>query len=140
MAKYLILMLEYDEDDQYITVQYFRNNHPEIDIKIVPTSEDAIAYLNDCKNGKSKFPSILLLNYNSTSMNAVELTSLIKRDKSLSYIPVVILSGTIVPGIVKECYAQGASTFIQKPAMDGETNKKISSFIQYWFQTAELAQ
>ena len=136
--KHLILMLEYDEDDQYITLQYFKEHSDRIDLRIVGSSEEIIAYLLECKKGKEKYPSLLLLNYNSTPMNAVELISKVKSDSALKHIPAIVLSGTIIPGIVKECYAHGASSFIQKPSLSEETNRKISTFIEYWFRSVEL--
>jgi CheY-like chemotaxis protein len=139
MSKYLILMLEYDEDDQYITLQYFQNYNSNIDLKIVSSSEEVLSFLANCKSGKEKWPSLLLLNYNSTPLNAVELLGQIKNDKMLRHIPAVVLSGTVIPGIVKDCYANGASSFIQKPAAVEETDKKIGNFIEYWFRTVELS-
>lgn len=136
--KHLILMLEYDEDDKYITLQYFQEHSGRVDLRIVSSSEEVIAYLHECKNGNEKYPSLLLLNYNSTPMNAVELISEVKNDAALRHIPAVVLSGTIIPGIVKECYVHGASSFIQKPSLSDETAKKIGTFVEYWFSTVEL--
>ena len=45
--KHLILMLEYDEDDKYITLQYFQDHMSRIEVKIVASSEDVIAYLDE---------------------------------------------------------------------------------------------
>ena len=136
--KHLILMLEYDEDDQYITHQYFKEHSDSIEISIVSTSEEVISYLLECKQGNKRYPSLLLLNYNSTPMNATELISKVKSDPALRHIPAVVLSGTVVSGIVKECYAHGASSFIQKPTLSEDTNRKIGTFIKYWFQSVEL--
>lgn len=136
--KHQILMLEYDEDDQYITLQYFNEHSDSIDLNIVNTSEEVLSFLLDCKLGNKRYPSLLLLNYNSTPMNATELISKVKADPALRHIPAVVLSGTVIPAIVKECYAHGASSFIRKPTLSEETNLKIITFIQYWFQSVEL--
>jgi hypothetical protein len=50
----------------------------------------------------------------------------------------VILGSLSHPGMTKEFYAAGASSFIQKPSTDRETQTKIASFVQYWFDTVEL--
>ena len=137
--KYLILMLEYDEDDQYITLQHFKEHQRTIDLRIVSSSEEVISYLMDCKAGRERYPSLLLLNYNSTPLNAGELISQVKGDAAFRHIPAVVLSGTLNPGIVRDCYSKGASSFIQKPALMEETSKKINNFIDYWFHTVELS-
>jgi response regulator RpfG family c-di-GMP phosphodiesterase len=137
--KHLILMLEYDEDDQYITLQHFKEHQRTIDLRIVGSSEEVISYLQDCKAGRERFPSLLLMNYNSTPLNAAELISKVKADAALRHIPAVVLSGIVNEEIVRGCYAKGASSFIQKPALMEETSKKINNFIDYWFHTVELS-
>jgi CheY-like chemotaxis protein len=136
--KRLVLMLEYDEDDQFITRQYFRNYSDEIDLTIVNSSEEVLSYLKEAKLLRKKMPSLLLLNYNSTPLNAAELLEEVKSDKQLRHIPAVVLSGTIIPGVVADCYSHGASSFIQKPALVEDIDQTIGSFIQYWFRTVEL--
>ena len=138
MSKHLILMLEYDEDDQYITRQHFEKYKGRIDIEIVNSSEEVMAYLSACNTGRKTTPSLFLFNYNATPLNAVELLQEVKKEKEFKHIPVVVLSGTIIPGIVKECYQSGASSFIQKPALLEDTDQKIQTFINYWFKTVEL--
>jgi two-component system, response regulator len=131
-------MLEYDEDDQYITRQHFQKYETGVELVIVNSSADVVSYLEECRKGQKKMPSLLLLNYNSTPLNAAELVGHIKNDRLTRHIPAVVLSGTLIPGIVKECYENGASSFIQKPAMMDETDQKIARFIDYWIRTVEL--
>jgi response regulator RpfG family c-di-GMP phosphodiesterase len=131
-------MLENDEDDQYITTQYFRDDHPDIEVKIVSTSDEVISYLEQARRGIARSPSLFLFNYHSTPLNAAELLQQIKKDKAFSHIPAVVLSGIHIATVVKDCYSAGASSFILKPVMMADTNKKISTFIEYWFRTVEL--
>jgi CheY-like chemotaxis protein len=138
MNRHSILMLEYDEDDRYITHQYFQKINAPVTLQIVNSSEEILGYLKECKLKKKELPSLLLLNYNSTPLNAPELLRELKNDKEWQHIPVVVLSGILTPSIVKDCYSMGASSFIQKPTLMEETNKKIGSFIDYWFRTVEL--
>jgi response regulator RpfG family c-di-GMP phosphodiesterase len=133
-----ILMLEYDEDDQYITRQFFRENYPSIQVEIVNTSEEFFQSLTRKKENVKDLPSLMLLNYNSTPKSAPELLAEIKRDPVLRHIPAIVLSGTITPGIVEECYGCGANSFIQKPALMKDTDEKIRTFIHYWFSTVQL--
>jgi CheY-like chemotaxis protein len=135
-----ILMLEYDEDDQYITRQFFQDNYPLIKVDIVSTSEEFLQHLSGRKSVPSSLPSVILLNYHSTPKTAPELLRELKNEPELRQIPVIVLSGTSPAEIVDECYAAGANSFIQKPSLMNDTNEKIRSFIQYWFSTVELAQ
>jgi CheY-like chemotaxis protein len=133
-----ILMLEYDEDDQYLTREFLDDNFPHIDFDIVATSEEFSQRLRHCKETK-RWPSVILLNYHSTPKSAPELLRDLKGDAFLRQIPVIVLSGTSPQEIVDECYKAGANSFIQKPALMDDTSKKIRSFIDYWFATVQLA-
>jgi CheY-like chemotaxis protein len=138
MNKHLILMLEYDEDDQYITREHFKDFQDWITVEMVTSSEELLDNLKDRKMSAKVLPSLLLLNYNSTPKSAPELLNELKSDIAFRHIPVVVLSGTVTSPIVKQCYSMGANSFIQKPALVDDTSRVIRSFIEYWFRTVEL--
>ncbi|MBT1702397.1 response regulator [Chryseosolibacter indicus] len=132
-----ILMLEHDEDDRYITKAVFNENSYQVSLNFVTSSDEAFLYLQQCKES-NKYPSLILLNYNAGPSNAVEILSKLKASAHYNHIPVIVLSGVVNDKIVQECYEAGASSFIQKPDTSLDTDKKISSFFHYWFETVEL--
>lgn len=132
-----ILMLEHDEDDRYITETVFKENKYEVNLEFVTNSDEVFSYLQKCKR-TDKYPSLILLNYNASPFNAVEILSQLKSDCDYSRIPVIVLCGIVSNEILEECYAAGASSFIQKPDSSISTDSKISNFFHYWFETVEL--
>ncbi len=133
-----VLMLEHDDDDRYITQQMFDEHGAHVKIQFVYKSNEVVEYLHRCKESYRQFPSLILLNYYSLPFTSIEVLRSIKSNQDFRRIPVIILSGTVSAEIVNECYAEGASSFIQKPASDLDTNRKIISFIDYWFHTIIL--
>jgi CheY-like chemotaxis protein len=133
-----ILMLEHDEDDRYITQAVFDENQYHVNLHFVASRDDFWSYLKSVPTPTTSVPSLILLNYHTGAGTAVELLTELKRDNRLQHIPVVVLSGSVKPDIVKECYQAGASSFIQKPSSSQSTSEKISNFIRYWFETVEL--
>ncbi|HYG01827.1 MAG TPA: hypothetical protein VD927_05235 [Chryseosolibacter sp.] len=133
-----ILMLEHDDDDRYIAQAVFDEHHYPIKLEFVSSSVDFFAYLRSCEKNRSKLPSLILLNYYAVPDNAIDTLRKLKRDITFGYIPTVVLSGTVDDSIVRECYAEGASSVIQKPDSAGDTNEKIACFVKYWFSTVEL--
>lgn len=133
-----ILMLEHDDDDRYITQAVFDEHNYQIKLEFVTNGDDLFAYLKTHENNRSKLPALILLNYYALPDNAVEILRRLKRDAKFGYIPTVVLSGTVNEKVLRECYAEGASSFIQKPDNETETNEKIESFVRYWFDTVEL--
>ena len=133
-------MLENDEDDQYIARQYLENEFPFLEVTMVTNSEDFITMLQRDIATKAPPPALLLLNYNSTPLNASELLRRIRSDASLRHIPSVVLSGVNNPTIIRDCYASGANSFIIKPATVDAICQTITAFVTYWFRTVQLAE
>jgi CheY-like chemotaxis protein len=131
-------MLEHDEDDRYITQAVFDENQYHVNLHFVTTLDDFWKYLRSVSEQRAAVPKLILLNYHSGAVSAVETLKQLKANHAYQHIPVVVLSGSIKPEIVKECYQAGASSFIQKPSSSKTTVDKISNFIRYWFQTVEL--
>jgi CheY-like chemotaxis protein len=129
-----ILMLEDDEDDRYLSQAIFDENHSNVVLEIVSKRADLDAYLRKSASGSVQIPALVLLDYH---MDAVDILKSLKSDARFKHIPVVVLSGAVHPDVIKECYALGASSFIQKPS--DKVEEKISKFIRYWFEVAELA-
>ncbi|HEX8039306.1 MAG TPA: hypothetical protein VF490_09140 [Chryseosolibacter sp.] len=133
-----ILMLEHDDDDRHITKSVFAENGYPVKIDFVSNSDDLFAFLLSCEKTSFPFPRLILLNYYSLPLNAVEILRVLKQNPLYAHIPVVVLSGTMQPGILHECYTAGASSCIKKPALTGETDRKISAFMRYWFEAVDL--
>lgn len=129
-----ILMLEDDEDDRYLSQAIFDENHSNVVLEIVSKRADLDAYLRKAISGSVAIPALILLDYH---MDAVDILKSLKSDSRLKHVPVVVLSGAVHPDVIKESYALGASSFIQKPS--DKVEEKISNFIKYWFEVAELA-
>ena len=130
-------MVENDEDDRYITREYF--NDASIQVKILRGSDELLLELSTCVHSDRGFPALILMNLYSSPISTRDTLAKLKQNTLYNHIPVVILSETADEVRIKEAYSWGASSFIQKPALVDETNKKISNFIAYWFDTVELA-
>lgn len=133
-----ILMLEHDDDDRYITQTTFTENHYPLKLHFVNNSDDLFAFLLSCERTYTAYPALILLNHYAVPANVAEIIRELKSHSKYAHIPVVVLSGTVNSEMVRQCYAAGANSFIRKPASGSEINKRISSFIQYWFETVEL--
>ncbi|MCW3101853.1 MAG: rcp1 2 [Bacteroidetes bacterium] len=134
-----ILMLEPDDADRFITKVFFEEHQFEADLHFTASSSEFFSFLENSKAAGAGTPDLILLNMHAVPLNAAAILKSLKADADLCHIPVVILSGTKDPKMIRECYTLGASSFIQKPDTEAETNKKILSFIKYWFETVDLA-
>jgi len=128
-----VLMLEGDGDDRYITQQTLTDLNMHVPIKFLANSTEFFNFLSS-----SIKPALILIDYNSSPDNGIEVLKKLKLNTTYNDIPVVILSDSDLPKYKNECYRNGASSFIKKPNTADATNKKIASFFNYWLNVVEV--
>ena len=132
-----ILMLEHDQDDRFISKEFFIELGNAVTIDFVANSTELLSHL--LVNAKSNLPSLILLSQHASPISALTLIKEIKTHAEYQYIPIVVVGDGSGKDFTREFYEAGACSFIQKPATYADTKMKIESFIQYWFQTVELS-
>jgi CheY-like chemotaxis protein len=129
----LILMLEDDPDDRFITESTLSELGHAVSIQFVKSSTELFNFL-----GTNAKPQLIILDYNSAPMNAVDVLRQLKKDEKLRSIPAVVLGDGDKEKYVSECYDAGASSYISKPTTAEGTKSKIESFFNYWLKTVEV--
>jgi len=129
----LILMLEDDSDDRYVTESAITDLGLDVEIKFFLNSNQ---FLNALSTEDKA--SLLLIDYNSVPENGLEVLKKIKNLSVMNSVPVVILSDSNTEKYRNECYAYGVSSFIRKPRTVEDTAKKIETFFKYWLNVAEV--
>ena len=124
-------MLEDDSDDRYLTREVLDDLDFDLTIDFFSNSNDLFAGLQNTK------PDLILVDYNSTPQNGIEVLRKLKASDNLRSVPVVVLSDSSLPKYKTECYTEGASGFVIKPSSMEETKKKINLFFTYWTEVAE---
>lgn len=126
-------MLEDDGDDRYLAESTLNETGIDISIKFFSTGTELLQALDS-----SKLPAFILLDYNSHPENGLQVLQRIKAQPSLAHIPIIILSDSAEESLVKECYQQGASSFVRKPTTLNITKHKIKTFFTYWMEVVEV--
>lgn len=135
LNKGYILMLEGDEQDRELSRSYF--NTLEVSFEHLKFSNEVIPFLKE-KNTRGELPALLLLTLNSLPDNGLQVLKEIKNVIAFKHIPVIVLGEHTQDELIKECYANGASTFINKPLSNALTDLSIKTFVQYWFEVAQI--
>jgi two-component system, response regulator len=135
--QFIILMLDDDYDDRHITQSVFAEKGYDLKLQFLDESDKVITFLEDAAIDGT-LPNLILLDLNMPRKNGFEVLKEIKSHFQFRQIPIVIVSGTAYHEEVKECYLLGANSFVQKPLSDKLTQKKIDTFVDYWFTVCEL--
>jgi len=137
-----ILLVEDNIDDYEAAVRSFKEAHLDNPVYWCKSGKDAMDYLKHegkyTGDSASSKPALILLDLNMPGIDGRKALTLIKQDKSLKKIPVVILTTSADERDIEQCYELGASTYIQKPVNFDGLVDAISRIKDYWFDMALL--
>lgn len=111
-----ILLVEDNEGDIILTIEAFRESR--ITNQIVPIKDGAAAvqYLRKQPPFEhAHTPDLILLDINLPKMDGKEVLGIVKSDRVLKTIPVVMLTTSSSPVDIAECTARKVDLYITKP-------------------------
>jgi CheY-like chemotaxis protein len=134
----LILHVENDADDVFLTQRAFKKAGHLSPIASVENGEQAVAYLS----GDGKFanrddyphPAVILLDWNMPLMSGADFLRWLRAQKTLRRVPVVVLTSSNNDADMREAYELGANGFIVKPRSNDSFQEMALVFTTYWLQ------
>jgi two-component system, response regulator len=136
-----ILMADDDPDDRMLMKQALAENDLPNVIEFVENGLELMNYLK--KKGrfqaeKTIRPGIILLDLNMPKMDGREALRLIKSDRELRRIPVIILTTSKAEEDIFQTYDLGVNSFICKPVRFHELVEVTREIGNYWLGTVAL--
>ena len=113
-----ILLIEDNSSDVALTMRAFKQARFSNPIKASRDAEDALDYLRGngrYKRSRRRLPQLILLDLRLPKMSGIEFLEIIKADKNLSEIPVIILTASKTDRLMTQCRELGAAHYIVKP-------------------------
>jgi signal transduction histidine kinase/ligand-binding sensor domain-containing protein/DNA-binding response OmpR family regulator len=118
-------------------------------LKILLTDSFRIHEAESAENGlamvKENLPDLIICDVMMQGMDGIEFCGLIKKDKSTSHIPVILLTGTGSGDIKMRGFAQGADDYITKPFENDMLITRVNGILkrqqdlqQYFFNRITL--
>ncbi|GEM_PF-208041 len=108
-----IVLVEDNIMDAAFTKRVLKHNKLNKDLIVATNGEEAMKALKGLVRGN--LPLLILLDINLPDISGIDLLTLIKSDKDLSNIPVVILTGSNEDLDIQKSYDLGASSYLVKP-------------------------
>ncbi len=130
-----ILYIEHNAADVDLTSRYLTRYAPYIQLKNVPTGEEALNLLPDKGSVPEKWEfQVILLDYRLPGMSALEFIKEIRQERKLD-LPILIVTGQGNEEVVVQALKLGASEYLVKRE---NYLKRLPSLITSAFQFCEL--
>lgn len=134
MKKLKILLIEDDKIERmkFSKVSSKLGKHTIIEAENGEKALDILAQI--------ELPNLIVLDLNMPKINGIEFLRILKSNKSLQYIPIVVMSTSNNHIDVKKCYEIGVSGYIIKPLHYEDYQKKISHLLSYWIDNELISE
>jgi len=138
-----ILICDDDEDDRLLTQRALDGAHISNNVQFVADGEQLLDYLYQRgeyagETGKAPRPGLILLDLNMPNMDGREALKVIKGDKTLHDIPIVVLSTSRLDQDIVRSYELGVNSFITKPVTFAGFVEAMNVLGRYWLEIVEL--
>ena len=124
-----ILLVEDDEVDQMTVKRALNDIRVTNQLDIAGNGEEALTFLKDENNQK---PGLILLDLNMPKMNGIEFLRVIKDDKDLKRIPVVVLTTSEEEQDKVNSFDLGVAGYMVKPVDYSQFVEVVRTIDLYW--------
>jgi CheY-like chemotaxis protein len=124
-----VLLVEDDKVDALIVKRAFQDLNIHNAIIYADNGEEALNYLINDKNDK---PCLILLDINMPKMNGIEFLKELRKDESITNIPVVVMTTSRNEGDRKEMFELSVSGYMIKSFNYNDFLKTIDIIKSYW--------
>jgi len=138
-----ILLVEDNAADVAIARRALRaSGITDVALVVVRDGQEALDYLlrqgPHAQSADWRAPDLILLDLNLPRLTGHEVLRRVRATPELQAVPVVVLSTSNRPEEVRELYAAGANTYIEKPRDFGRFVGVLQAVRTYWLDTALL--
>jgi CheY-like chemotaxis protein len=134
-----ILLVEDNPGDVRLIMEAFKNAKVYNNIQVQMDGESAVQFL--LKQGEYKDaprPDLILLDLNLPKKDGREVLNIIKQDKNLKPIPVVILTTSTAEEDIIDTYNKHANSYITKPVDLDQFFQVVESIQDFWLSIVKL--
>lgn len=139
---HVILLVEDNPADVQITRRALRESAFPVELIVVRDGEEAVNYL--LRQGPFAqapgwhYPDLVLLDLNLPRLSGRQVLERIRTTRDFRFVPVVVLTTSCRPEDVRDMYAAGANTYIEKPQDFACFAEVLRTIQRYWLDTALL--
>ena len=132
-----ILLIEDDPGNIKLVEEAVAANSPEHRMFVANYGEEALDFLeNDTQ--KKGIPDVILLDLKLPRMTGIEVLEEIKKNENYSSIPVIVLTNSDSPEVMKTVTAYPSTSYIIKPSGYTEYLELVNFIVEYWKKHSKI--
>ena len=137
MARSLnILLVEDNPDDAFLVSTAVERTLAGIRVLLVQNGQEAIRYLDGQSpyddRSRHPFPDLVLLDLKMPVVNGFEVLDWIRSQPGLRRLPVIVLTGSLLPEDTQKAYEAGANSYLIKPLDFKGMMETIKNLGEFW--------
>ena len=137
-----VLLAEDNEDHAFFTTRAFKDAHgSELEMSTVTDGEQLLEYLKqEGVYSDAPRPHLIVLDLKMPRKGGLEVLREMLEHDDLRTIPVVVLSSSERPEDISASYANGANSYVTKPASLSGLREGVENLARYWMDVASLPE
>jgi two-component system response regulator len=139
MTKKLILLVEDDPDDEFLTKDALRTGGLAHEVVVARDGAEAVQWIFTEEGGipVMRTPDLVLLDIKLPKMSGFDVLERIRSDARTVGLPVVILTSSSEHQDIERSYAIGANSYVRKPVNFAEFVRAVQALGVYWLTVNE---
>ena len=141
MSRKLILLVEDNPDDEFLTRDALRTGGITHDVVVVRDGAEAVEWIFSGDNSSPpRSPDLVLLDLKLPKMSGFDVLERIRSNSRTRGLPVVILTSSSEHQDIQRSYATGANSYVRKPVNFAEFVRAVQALGVYWLTVNEPLQ
>jgi two-component system, response regulator len=141
MPKKLILLIEDNPDDEFLTRDALRTGGVQHDVVVARDGAEALDWIFPDENtSMAQMPDLVLLDLKLPKMSGFDVLERIRGNGRTKGLPVVILTSSSETQDIQRSYAIGANSYVRKPVNFAEFVRAVQALGVYWLTVNEPLQ
>jgi len=137
MTKKLILLVEDNPDDEFLTRDALRTGGVSHDVVVVRDGAEAVEWIFAPETAT---PDLVLLDLKLPKMSGFDVLERIRSNCQTRGLPVVILTSSSELEDIQRSYGMGANSYVRKPVNFSEFVRAVQALGVYWLTVNEPLQ
>jgi CheY-like chemotaxis protein len=134
-----ILLVEDNPGDVRLTQEAFKEGRMYNNMNVVGDGMEAMEFLRrQGAHTNAPRPDLILLDLNMPKKNGFEVLSEVKKDPSMRYIPIIVLTTSKAEQDIVKTYNEHANCFITKPVDLDQFFEIVKTIQDFWLTIVKL--